>query len=1216
MSQYTYPYGYGSYPGPPPSPSQQSQQPYGYQPAPQYPPPTYNQTYDPVAAGINLAASQNSFNYNANQIPGLGIGPPPVAPSFGAALDPNGRAQPPYPGVVPGLPTTQPSPTPFNGPPPHYAPSWATSATPNAPRVTQPPPRAPPVRETTSQPKLNDDIEEGELSEGQFEDLYEPRQPVEPNRPSNNQSKLLSTADPSQPASVVATPEAGFYGNDDVEGEMTAEKGGVAAADDRERSGSYSPFLSPREIRTENTTPQDADENGDGPSSPFLAPGQSAMLKAASNPQPSASQKNGEEPGHVFPGLQYASQQRPTAATVYQQPNSVAKPPSSAPQKSDTLTSLQEMKKEAQKAILRLWPLGVKFQHYVDEGFDEKVIKGLFGDLHLDMPKHVAEAPKVTGQESASGQVTAPTSRLPKPIDTQPPATIVKESSSKSDKMSQGEERKDRIARLLAAKAAKAPVANAKPTSPQENSATTGQVEHREQTAGTSTPPKSKPWGEKERLLQQKIAALQKSREAQAQKSAAAEPSQGVAEPRATGSGTGSSAQSLPTLDANNKKESAVQSNTIPGLLPPSAAQPNQNAAHRKRPVAADFVDYSSTVGPTKRPFGQDRSQSSLIIDVSDGSDDEEMDMDVDSPTDEPLNSRVGSFGQRGPLIRDFPPLTDTRPTRQFSSPFTISQTPPNGSINGRRRETELDLKERAIQEMRRKIAEAEAKRKAKQSPGSQTPQTSRTPELKEIDASRLPSAPQSSTDGPSAQLMSEILSARLSKKSDRLPSDQQGKAERRGRIVSFELPRIDDSLEDKIRRLNQLRDEEQRLKAEIDNELARKRLLTEELEHINTEPSDSASQPSGPSSAGSSANSQTGSAPVEQVPAALGTPPGTSDQGPEEQSDGASDISMDEDQSSRESSRGPASNIDAAQPQFDAMETLNVGVERESVAISVEPQSSKPPDADDGQRNLSSDLGMDDGASRDAPAPLLIAEQPSETRPEEAAEPDKTQADLEGARHDTSGESEAETLSPPQSTPASGHVSADEGTDMDSKAEQLDQISTVGQPREDAQEIEDAQVIDGLVAEIVSRPAPKSEHAFHPYSSPLRYFRAYRYHSDYPSSVVGGLKSLTYSNRIDPMKALCPYELAGQQCPTGCDFQHFSSILVPDDQILVELGRADDYIGDQKNRFIQGLRELLQELRAKKVKDFDAIARGIIDYRASFLGDKSKILPLEGVTL
>lgn len=65
-----------------------------------------------------------------------------------------------------------------------------------------------------------------------------------------------------------------------------------------------------------------------------------------------------------------------------------------------------------------------------------------------------------------------------------------------------------------------------------------------------------------------------------------------------------------------------------------------------------------------------------------------------------------------------------------------------------------------------------------------------------------------------------------------------------------------------------------------------------------------------------------------------------------------------------------------------------------------------------------------------------------------------------------------------------------------------------------------------------------------------------------------------------------------------------------------MELGKSDDYSGEQKNRFIQGLRELLQEFRAKKVKDFDAIARGIIEYRFRFLGDKSKILNLEGVTL
>jgi hypothetical protein len=65
-----------------------------------------------------------------------------------------------------------------------------------------------------------------------------------------------------------------------------------------------------------------------------------------------------------------------------------------------------------------------------------------------------------------------------------------------------------------------------------------------------------------------------------------------------------------------------------------------------------------------------------------------------------------------------------------------------------------------------------------------------------------------------------------------------------------------------------------------------------------------------------------------------------------------------------------------------------------------------------------------------------------------------------------------------------------------------------------------------------------------------------------------------------------------------------------------VELGRADDYTGEQKSRFIQGLRELLQNFRANKVRDFDTIANGIIEFRSRFLGDRSKILPLEGVTL
>lgn len=66
-------------------------------------------------------------------------------------------------------------------------------------------------------------------------------------------------------------------------------------------------------------------------------------------------------------------------------------------------------------------------------------------------------------------------------------------------------------------------------------------------------------------------------------------------------------------------------------------------------------------------------------------------------------------------------------------------------------------------------------------------------------------------------------------------------------------------------------------------------------------------------------------------------------------------------------------------------------------------------------------------------------------------------------------------------------------------------------------------------------------------YESPLKYFRAYRFHPQYFDDVPGGLKSLTYSSRIDPMQPLCPFNLAGESCPgDACDFQHMDKLALP----------------------------------------------------------------------
>lgn len=68
------------------------------------------------------------------------------------------------------------------------------------------------------------------------------------------------------------------------------------------------------------------------------------------------------------------------------------------------------------------------------------------------------------------------------------------------------------------------------------------------------------------------------------------------------------------------------------------------------------------------------------------------------------------------------------------------------------------------------------------------------------------------------------------------------------------------------------------------------------------------------------------------------------------------------------------------------------------------------------------------------------------------------------------------------------------------------------------------------------------------------------------------------------------------------------------DDQILLQLGATGDFDDGAKQRYISGLRQLLTDFRDRKVKDFDTISRGIVEYRARFQGDRSKVLPLGNV--
>jgi hypothetical protein len=122
--------------------------------------------------------------------------------------------------------------------------------------------------------------------------------------------------------------------------------------------------------------------------------------------------------------------------------------------------------------------------------------------------------------------------------------------------------------------------------------------------------------------------------------------------------------------------------------------------------VASDFDDISTQTPVSKRPFGQSRNASedeSVIIEVSDDEDAEADDMDVDTAADAvPTNVvQTKSFRDVGPL-RDFPPRPNFQ--KQMSVPSTPGGSTPGGVTYEQR------MKE--IEEMKRKIAEREAKKK------------------------------------------------------------------------------------------------------------------------------------------------------------------------------------------------------------------------------------------------------------------------------------------------------------------------------------------------------------------------------------------------------------------------------------------------------------------------------------------------------------------------
>jgi hypothetical protein len=523
--------------------------------------------------------------------------------------------------------------------------------------------------------------------------------------------------------------------------------------------------------------------------------------------------------------------------------------------------TLAQAKKRAQAAILNLWPLDVRYQSYIDEGIDEMVVKSLFSDLKLDLgapkpsPGTHAYSASPSSQPSSSKlpnkPATEPTSSLVELLP-QPPAERPKDSATSS--MDQSEERKDRIRRLLAAKAEKK--ANAPAASPSVAPAPSGPSSL--SAAGVSQIAQGKGKTKSNLLLQQKIEAFKK-RQAQAtpQGNGMVISSQQLEIETPTSmlstssvAGAADIVNQEASTTALNAPSGPGPSSHIPGLFLSPVAQTLATSNHRKRPVALDFVD-DGPAASYKRPFGQDRDKP-LVIDISDGSDDEDVEMDMGSPTEAPSlpAQRPDTLRKKTTSFRHVPPLSDSY-ARHLSSPAPAANTPPNGAVA--QAKEKLERMEREMEEMRKRIAEANARKKLKQTVNGSSPSALPTPNGATSGGSEpveertegpvVPIWPTRNKSPAPSQHATASTARKLPKPSKMRPTDGETKTERRNRIVSQTLPAMEAAIQEKRSKIQLMESEMARLQQEVEQERAEKKRIADELKQLEDEMANEAKQ-------------------------------------------------------------------------------------------------------------------------------------------------------------------------------------------------------------------------------------------------------------------------------------------------------------------------------------------------------------------------------------
>ncbi|KAF9359341.1 Zinc finger C3H1 domain-containing protein [Mortierella sp. AD094] len=128
-------------------------------------------------------------------------------------------------------------------------------------------------------------------------------------------------------------------------------------------------------------------------------------------------------------------------------------------------------------------------------------------------------------------------------------------------------------------------------------------------------------------------------------------------------------------------------------------------------------------------------------------------------------------------------------------------------------------------------------------------------------------------------------------------------------------------------------------------------------------------------------------------------------------------------------------------------------------------------------------------------------------------------------------------------------------------------------------------------------------------YVSPLSMFRSFRFSPRFRDAVRDGYKSLTYSNKIDPMKPMCLYELSGGSCnDDSCKSQHARDYELTDEELVIDMARyAEGNTPESRQVFAEMQSAKLAHLRAAGIHNAELLVDSIVKNHRDFVQDSSR---------